>query len=91
MKLWQILLSLALLVGVVCSPLASRSPDGLERVAIDYGFIEKGEEVLFVAPVADYRLSFLASETAATAGAGLVGVLVVFSAMVGVGVLLGKR
>lgn len=91
MKLWQLFLGLALLVGIVGSPFASHSPDGLERVAIDYGFIEKGEEVLFAAPIADYRVSFLESETAATALAGLLGVLVVFGATAGVGAILSKR
>lgn len=91
MRLWHLFLFLALLLGFFCSPFASRSPDGLERVAIDHGFIHKGEAVLFNAPFADYRLASMEDERASTAVSGFVGALVVFAAMGAVGTIIKKR
>ncbi|MDH4321313.1 MAG: energy-coupling factor ABC transporter permease [Desulfobulbaceae bacterium] len=90
-QLWWVFLLLALVVGIAGSPFSSRSPDGLERVAIDHGFIEKGADAFFAAPVAEYRMPFVVNERAATAVSGFLGVLVAFGSMAGVGVILCKR
>lgn len=91
MKGWQKGLLLALLVGTFLSPFASSKPDGLERVAEDKGFLEKGEgKALVSAPVPDYLLPGISNEKLATAGAGVLGTAAVFAAMYGLAALLGK-
>lgn len=79
----------ALLVAVLLSPLASSNPTGLERVATDLGFIEKGEVgTLIKSPLADYIFPGVTNESAATALAGLTGTLAAFGAMYGLARLL---
>lgn len=90
-RLWWMFLLAAMVAGIAASPFSSHAPDGLERVAIDHGFVERGADALFAAPVADYRMPFVVNQRAATAVSGFVGVLVVFGAMAGVGVILCKR
>jgi cobalt/nickel transport protein len=75
-------LGLALLVAVILSPFASPKPDGLERVAKDKGFIEKGES--------KYTFPGIHNEKAATAVAGVAGTLVVFGLGYGLAKLLKK-
>lgn len=65
------------------SPLASDSPDGLERVAEDKGFIERAEDPPFQV-IADYLFPGVENEDAATILAGIAGTVVVF----GVGLAL---
>jgi cobalt/nickel transport system permease protein len=64
---------------------ASSSPDGLERVAEDYGFLEKG-----LAPVynifPDYTLPFVGNATLSGILAVMVGTLVVFT----IALLIGR-
>lgn len=72
--LWGLLLSISV---ALFSFLASSWPDGLEKVAGDKGFIEKGEVVLFNAPIPDYCVPGLKSENFATVLAGIIGVLAV--------------
>jgi cobalt/nickel transport system permease protein len=71
---------LIMAVGVVIlSPLASTSPDGLERVAIDQGFSHRAEDALYqVLP--DYTIPFIENQTLTTIMAGVVGVVVVVAA-----------
>jgi cobalt/nickel transport system permease protein len=68
-----VLISLAV---VLFSPLASANPDGLERVAIDMGFIEAGQSVPFEI-IPDYSIPLLGATPLSTILAGTVGVLVV--------------
>jgi cobalt/nickel transport protein len=82
-------LSVALLLALVLSPFASSSPDGLEKVAEQKGFLAKGEgEPALNAPVPDYAWPGLADEGHATRLAGVVGTLVTFAAAWGVAALL---
>ena len=75
-----ILISLAV---VLISPLASASPDGLERAAIDLGFMEQGREAPYqILP--DYTLPFLGETSASTILAGLIGAVVVGVLLVGI-------
>lgn len=67
----------AVAVAVVMAPLASSLPDGLEKVAESLGFAERAT-AKFAAPIADYLTPGISTATAATAIAGLIGVLVVF-------------
>ncbi|MEX2599696.1 MAG: PDGLE domain-containing protein [Dehalococcoidia bacterium] len=69
------------------SPLASGSPDGMERVAEDKGFIETaldpGYEI-----IPDYTFPGVENEAVATMLAGVVGVTLMFGLMYGVSFLL---
>jgi PDGLE domain len=74
--------ALAVAVGLATafSPWASTSPDGLERVAEDKGFLDGGRlhAVQEDAPIAGYAFPGIENERLATGLAGFVGTLVVF-------------
>jgi len=76
-------LIVALILGVLVSPFASNSPDGLEKVAEDKGFIEsaEGKEAWTSSPFPDYAVPGVDSEGVSTSLAGLLGT----AAMFGVG------
>ena len=85
-KWW--LISLLVCLAVAClSPLASSSPDGLERVAEDKGFIGLAGEAPFQV-IADYVLPGIENEALATVLAGLIGTLVLFGVAYGLAWLL---
>ena len=72
-------LLIAVLLAVLISPFASSHPDGLEKVAGDKGFIEKGEAApALSSPVPDYAWPGIKNEKLATAFAGGAGTLAVF-------------
>ncbi len=70
---------------VLLSPLASADPDGLERVAIDVGFIHNGQSAPF-SIIPDYTIPFLGETSFSTIAAGVVGVVIVSL----VAVLIGR-
>ena len=76
-------LALAVAVGLATglSPYASSSPDGLERVAADTGFLGDGRlhTVQNHSPIADYAFPGIADPRVATGVAGFVGTLGVFA------------
>jgi len=76
-KWWHGALILALFLAVL-SPLASSSPDGLERIAEDKGFMETAREAFFEA-IPDYMVPGIKNEAVATILAGLIGTLLVFA------------
>jgi cobalt/nickel transport protein len=79
-------------VAFFLSPFASTSPDGLEKVAEDKGFLQSGEEKGVVkSPIPDYTFPGVKSEAVATGIAGVAGVILVFGTAAGLGVLLKKR
>ncbi|MFH1773808.1 MAG: PDGLE domain-containing protein [Methanobacteriota archaeon] len=83
---WYHGLVVALFMGVVLSNFASSSPDGLEKVAEDYGFLEKGEgHEVIEAPMPDYVVPGVSSETIAASLAGLIGTLIMFGLAYGIG------
>jgi len=83
-------LTIALVLGIFLSPFASSHPDGLERVAEDKGFLEKGEiKPLFTSPIPDYAWPGIANEGLATGLAGLAGTLIVF--LLGYGLALALK
>jgi cobalt/nickel transport system permease protein len=61
---------------ILLSPLASAQPDGLERVAINLGFINNGQSAPF-SILPDYSLPLLGNTSLSTVGAGAIGVVVV--------------
>lgn len=71
--------AIALLV-VLFSPLASADPDGLERVAIDKGFIDIAAEAPYQI-IPDYTIPFLGETAISTIVAGAIGVVVVAAAV----------
>ena len=91
LRWWHIGL-VACLVVACLSPLASSSPDGLERVAENKGFINLGQEPPFQI-IADYVFPGMENEALATIIAGLIGTLILFGMVYGVAQLLksGKK
>lgn len=90
-KWW--LIGLVACLAVAClSPLASSSPDGLERVAENKGFIGLAGEAPFQI-IADYVFPGMENEALATILAGLIGTLILFSVAYGIAWLLrsGKK
>ena len=88
-------LALALAVGlaVAVSPYASSSPDGLERVATDKGFIDDGKlhAVQDESPVPDYAFPGVDDPALATGIAGFVGTLLVFGLGYGLATVVRRR
>ena len=88
-KWW--LIGLAICLAVAClSPLASSSPDGLERVAENKGFIGLALEPPFQI-IADYIFPGMKNEALATIMAGLIGTLILFGLAYGIAQLLALR
>jgi cobalt/nickel transport system permease protein len=83
-KSWAYIGGLIALVVVLLSPFASVDPDGLERVAIDLGFIDAGQDAPY-SIIPDYTLPFLGETALSTILAGVVGIAVVAVIMVLVG------
>lgn len=86
---WFTILALAVAVGLAsaASPYASSSPDGLEKVAADQAFLERGERQASPAP--DYAFPGVDDLRVATGLSGFVGTLVVFG--LGYGIARGSR
>ena len=82
-------LAIVAAIVVVLAPLASPDPDGLESVAGQQGWLLTAQSALYhVFP--DYTIPGLEG-AAGTVVAGLVGVAIVFLAMVGLGWVLRRR
>ncbi len=75
-KWWHVALVICLAVAFL-SPLASASPDGLEKVAEDHEFIGSAEEAPFQI-IADYLFPGIENEALATILAGIIGTIVIF-------------
>lgn len=76
-KKWWLISLVAALALVMLSPLASTSPDGLEKVAEDKGFLDKAAGPL-VKVIPDYLMPGISNQAASTIVAGLIGVLIFF-------------
>ena len=88
-KWW--LISLAICLAIAClSPLASTSPDGLERVAEEKGFIGLAGGAPFQI-IADYIFPGIENEVLATILAGIIGTLILFGVVYGLAWLLVSR
>jgi cobalt/nickel transport protein len=87
-------LAIALAVGALLSLAASSSPDGLERVAADKGFLTRAAEIpLLRSPFPEYLFPGIADPRLAAGLAGFLGTLVLFGLGYGVGwaLRLGRR
>jgi hypothetical protein len=85
-------LAVTAILAVVVSGYASGSPDGLERVAEDEGFLEQAEDHhLADSPVADYGVRGVDNARLSTGLAGLIGITVTFVVGYGVFSLVRRR
>ncbi|MGQ9466816.1 MAG: energy-coupling factor ABC transporter permease [Anaerolineae bacterium] len=82
-------LAIALILAIF-SPLASPYPDGLERVAENFGFIEHAQGPLYEV-IPDYVFPGISNEALATIAAGIVGTLIVYGIAVGLAAFLRRR
>ena len=91
MRKRDILLGLGLaLILAMFSFLASPYPDGLEKVAEKHSFIHKA--ISFAqAPLGDYLFPGMDNEKLSGSLAGMVGVLIVFAAGLGLAKLMRKK
>ena len=87
---WWLIALLACLAVACLSPLASSSPDGLERVAEDKGFIDLGQEAPYQI-IADYVFPGIENEALATILAGIIGTFILFGVAYGLAWLLILR
>ena len=66
-------------LALVVSGFASSSPDGLEKVAEDKGFLETARDHTFAdGPLADYTVEGVDNQRLSTGLSGLIGVLITF-------------
>jgi PDGLE domain len=73
-------LAVALALAFFVSPEASSHPDGLERVAIDEGFVDEATaHDLEDSPLADYGVEGVDNERLSTGLSGIIGVAVTFA------------
>ena len=73
---WVIVGGILSLLVVLVSPFASASPDGLERVAEDVGFLTMAQDNPYNL-LPDYTIPFLGETGLSTIVAGLVGIIIV--------------
>ena len=81
---WVYVGGLISIIVVLFSPLASSDPDGLERVAMNIGFIGSGQSAPY-SIIPDYTLPFLGETAISTILAGIIGVIVVGAVIMLVG------
>jgi cobalt/nickel transport system permease protein len=87
---WIVGGTIAALIVVLLSPLASADPDGLERVAQNLGFLDRGLDAPYqILP--DYTIPFLGETPLSTIVAGLIGALVVATVAFGIAWLIRRR
>lgn len=80
----------AIALALVISPLTSSSPDGLEKVAEDKGFLKKGGQPVWThAILPDYQLPSMGKKSGLLAG--IAGTLLAFGAAFGIAFALVKR
>lgn len=86
---WIVAGALIALVVVILSPLASTDPDGLNRVAMNLGFIDSARSGN--GPLAGYSISLFENASLSRIVAGTIGVLVVLVAAFLAGRTLQKK
>ena len=95
-RVWGFVLAgllVSLLLAALVSPFASKAPDGLEKVAQDKGFVEKGEggPARRFSPMPDYAVPGVRSQSLSTALAGLAGTAAVFGLALGAAKVISRR
>jgi cobalt/nickel transport system permease protein len=87
---WVVIGALIALAVVIISPWASANPDGLERVAIDLGFIETGLDPSYEL-LPDYTIPLLGETGPSTILAGLIGAAIVALIIFGLMIWLRRK
>jgi hypothetical protein len=87
---WIAGLGIAILVVIILAPLASGDPDGLEWVAGEHGFLDTAQDAMY-SIIPDYAFPGVEDPALSTILAGVVGVIIVFLSMIGLGWLLRRR
>ncbi|MFP8887663.1 energy-coupling factor ABC transporter permease [Streptomyces mangrovi] len=90
-KVWAGGLAATLLCAGVVSFYASGAPDGLERVAGEYGISTEEEHGLAGSPLADYGIASIADERLSGGLAGVIGAGTTLAAGTGVLVVVSRR
>jgi hypothetical protein len=86
---WVAGLAIAALSVIILAPLASPDPDGLARVAEDQGFLSAAHDAVF-SVIPDYTIPGIGGSLS-TILAGLIGVAIVFAAVIALGRVLARR
>lgn len=85
-------IAIALVIAGILSFYASSSPDGLEKVAIDLGFIDSAKDSAVAdSALADYGVAGLDNERLSVGIAGVIGVIATGLVMVLLIRLIGKK
>ena len=85
-------LLISLMLAILLSPFASKLPDGLERVAENFGFIHKEKEAeLIKGAIPDYSMPGIGNENIAASLAGIVGVIMASGLALALGMVLKKK
>ncbi len=87
---WWIIGFIVAIFLAILSPIASKFPDGLEKVAEDQGFIEKAAEAPFQV-IPDYAFPGIQNEALATIIAGVLGTVVLFAVGYGLARILKSK
>ncbi|MCX5657000.1 MAG: PDGLE domain-containing protein [Candidatus Omnitrophica bacterium] len=82
----------AMFLAIFISPFAAKNPDGLEKVAQDKGFIEKGEiNPKLPAPYPDYTYPGLKNKKLSASFSGAIGTVACFCITYGAAVLIKRN
>lgn len=85
-------LAVSLVLAGVVSYYASSSPDGLEKVAGEVGFLGDAEDSAVAgSPLSDYGIEGVSDERVSVGLAGILGVLVTAAVAFGLFLWLGRR
>jgi cobalt/nickel transport protein len=83
---------LSLVLAGVVSNYASSSPDGLEKVAEDIGFLDSAKDHTYAdGPLADYGVKGIENERLSTGAAGVIGVIATAGVSTGLFLLLRRK
>jgi len=83
---------LSLVLAGVVSNFASSSPDGLEKVAEDIGFLDSAKDHTYAdGPLADYGVKGIENERLSTGTAGVIGVITTAGVSTGLFLLLRRK
>jgi len=91
-KFYLVGIAIALAIAGFLSFYASSSPDGLEKVAIDLGFIDSAKDSAVAgSALADYGVAGLDNERLSVGIAGVIGIIATGLIMVLIIRLIGKK
>lgn len=85
-------ITIIIVLSALFIPFASESPDGLEKVASDKGFLSSAAETVsspFTAPFADYRVPGMGDKTSGVVS-GIAGAFAMFCIGWGIAAVLKK-